>query len=79
MSTAKKKKKEKNSSDLMGQESGFPSPHKMYPIGWQKDPQKAIRADLVQSLRYVPLFSTQWTAGFPVLHCLLEFAQIHLH
>ena len=40
----------------MVQESGFPSPHKIYPIGWQKDPQKAIRAVLDQSLSYVHSF-----------------------
>ena len=36
----------------------------------------------VQSLSCVRLFVTPWSAahqGFPVLHCLLEFAQIHVH
>ena len=35
-----------------------------------------------QSLSYVRLFATPWTAalpGFPVLHCLPEFAQTHVH
>ena len=36
-----------------------------------------------QSLIHVWLFATPWTAcsipGFPVLHYLLEFAQIHVH
>ena len=34
-------------------------------------------------IKYVQLFVTPWTTcsmpGFPVLHCLLEFAQIHVH
>ena len=30
-------------------------------------------------LGHVHLFVTPWTAGFRVLHCLLEFAQIHVH
>ena len=38
---------------------------------------------VVQSLIHVWLFATPWTAcntpGFPVLHYLLEFAQIHVH
>ena len=34
---------------------------------------------VIQSLNYVRLFVTPWTAGFPVLHHLLEFAQIHVH
>ena len=38
---------------------------------------------VVQSLSHVWLFVTPWTAcsrpSFPVLHYLLEFAQIHVH
>ena len=37
---------------------------------------------VVQSLSCVRLFATLWTAGtpgFPVLHCLLELAQSHVH
>ena len=34
---------------------------------------------VVQSLSHVRLFVTPWTAGFPVLHCLPEFAQTHVH
>ena len=38
---------------------------------------------VVQSLSSVRFFATPWTAcgppGFPALHCLLEFAQAHLH
>ena len=34
---------------------------------------------VVQSLSHVQLFVTLWTAGFPVLHFLLEFAQTHVH
>ena len=37
---------------------------------------------LVQLLSCVRFFATTWTAaqlGFPVLHHLLEFAQIHVH
>ena len=34
---------------------------------------------LVQLLNCIQLFVTLWTAGFPVLHYLLEFAQIHVH
>ena len=33
---------------------------------------------LVQSLSRVPLFATPRTAGFPVLHHLLELAQAHV-
>ena len=33
----------------------------------------------VQLLSRVQLFATPWTAGFPVRHCLQEFAQIHFH
>ena len=33
----------------------------------------------VQSLSHVWLFVTPWTAACRVLHCLLEFAQIHVH
>ena len=37
---------------------------------------------IVQSLSHVKLFVTPWTVsmlGFPVLHCLPEFGQIHVH
>ena len=34
---------------------------------------------VVQSLSHVQLFATLWTAAFPVLHYLPEFAQIHVH
>jgi len=37
---------------------------------------------LLFSLSRVRVFVTPWTAsmpGFPVLHCLPEFAQIHVH
>ena len=37
---------------------------------------------VVQLLSHVQLFATPWTAahpGFPVLHYLLEFVQIHVH
>ena len=63
----------------MGQEPGFPSPHKIHPIGWQKDPQKAIRAVLVQSLRNVPLFppsGLQASLFFTVSWSLLKFTSI---
>ena len=33
----------------------------------------------VQSVSCVQLFATPCTPGFPVLHCLPEFAQIHVH
>ena len=41
----------------------------------------AIFVVAVQSLSCVQLFSTPWTAasGFPVLHYLAVFAQIHVH
>ena len=34
---------------------------------------------VVQSLSPIQLFATPWIPGFPVLHCLPEFAQIHVH
>ena len=38
---------------------------------------------VVQLLSHVQLFATSWAAcstlGFPVLHCLPEFAQAHVH
>ena len=35
---------------------------------------------VVQSLSHVQLFATPWTAaGFPILHCLAEFAQTIVH
>ena len=34
---------------------------------------------VVQSLSHVWLFVTIWTAGFPVLHYLPEFAQTYVH
>ena len=37
-------------------------------------------AVVVQSLSHVQLFATPWTAaGFPILHCLAEFAQTIVH
>ena len=33
----------------------------------------------VQSLSHVRFFETPWTAGFPVLRSLPEFAGIHVH
>ena len=63
----------------MVQESGFPSPHKIYPIGWQKDPQKAIRAVLDQSLSYVHSFppsGLQASLFFTVSWSLLRFTSI---
>ena len=38
-------------------------------------------AVIVQLLSHVQFFVTSWTAasGFPVLHYLLKFAQIHIH
>ena len=33
----------------------------------------------VQSLSYVRLFATPWTAGLPVRHQLLKFTQTHVH
>ena len=41
-----------------------------------------LQPAVVQSLGCVQLFVTPWTAdklGTCVLHCLLEFAQIHVH
>ena len=34
---------------------------------------------VVQSLSHVQLFATSWTADFPVLHCLMWFAQTYVH
>ena len=34
---------------------------------------------IVQLLSHVQLFATTWTSGFPVLHDLPEFAQVHVH
>ena len=38
---------------------------------------------VVQLLSHVQLFATSWTTcsipGFPILHCLPEFAQAHVH
>ena len=62
----------------------FPSPRRE----WKYDILKSVskqRLDVVvivvQSLNLVWLFATPWTAapGFPVLHCLPEFAQTHVH
>ena len=43
---------------------------------------KIIIVVVVQSLSRVQLFVTPWTValqGFPVLHCLPEFDQTHVH
>ena len=34
---------------------------------------------VVQLLSHVQFFATAWTAGSSVLHCLPQFAQIHVH
>ena len=65
----------------------------MFPKVWSLDQQYQLPQNLmemrmpgthprpivVQSLSPVLLFATPWTAGFPGLHCLLEFAQVHIH
>ena len=48
----------------------------------QKHVGKRITFVVVQALSHVQLFVIPWACsipGFPVLHCLQEFAQTHVH
>ena len=58
----------------------FPSPGDLLNPG--TEPSSSSLEDrffTTDTLSHVRLFATPWTAGFPVLHYLLEDAQTHVH
>ena len=62
----------------------IPSPISLHrAASWAPCAQQQLPAVVVQSVHCVQLFATSWTeacmSDFPVLHCLLEFAQTHVH
>ena len=63
---------------LANQKNRYPN-RKRLELAVHRKERPNVQFVVVQSLSHVRLFASPWTAGFPVLHCLPEFAQIHFH